>query len=659
MSKIIDKDTLRSLRETWPEVNTSNMSEEKAVTYKTRKQAVDLYIDGVPISNIIKCTGLRNSRIWQLVEKAISINLETGETYGYSALLPAFRVKHKPSKMEEFLNAHHTIKEKIVGVYFGDRAYTLERCTNIRTLHGVFVDECKRAGIQENQFPFNRNDYGYEALRRFFVSLSSNDAKNAIKREGKDQRQQFLSTGYGKSINIIPRAPFDIVQIDGHKIDITYVVTTETANGEVITEVAERIWLIAVIDVATHCIIGYSVSPHENYNQFDVLAAIRNSIMPHVHKEFALRSLKYPSNGGFPSEVIPEAKWACPNTIMLDNAKSHLADNVVSKLTSKYGCVLNYGSVATPETRGIVERFFGTIERSGFHRMPNTTGSNPRDKKRQDSEKQAKKLNVRYEDICEILEYLIAEYNNSAHSALNGLTPLQMMERRINDDGMPIYTIPFNERQSVLDLCNFTVTRVLRGGYECGKQLHINYEGAVYHAYDKAIPMSMKGETVQIEINPNDLREVKMYRNDGSFFCNLIAMGEYGRVRHSLKTRKMSNKAKNERMTADSIFNPNIAKLNEELVERGKKSRRSRTKAATIAREAEGALDPKEPAEVIHAFPARAVTSRESLPKAVSKNARKSKDMSLEEINQIFEKYSGNAALAVQEINEIMKRRSS
>ena len=60
-----------------------------------------------------------------------------------------------------------------------------------------------------------------------------------------------------------------------------------------------------------------------------------------------------------------------------------------------------------------------------------------------------------------------------------------------------------------------------------------------------------------------------------------------------------------------------------------------------------------------HAFPARAVTSREALPKAVGENARKSKDMSLEEINQIFEKHSGNAALAVQEINEIMKRRLS
>ena len=80
----------------------------------------------------------------------------------------------------------------------------------------------------------------------------------AIRREGKDQMQKFLSTGFGKSISINPRTPYDIVQIDGHILDVLTVVNTTDINGEVITDIATRMWLIAVIDVATRCIIGYS-----------------------------------------------------------------------------------------------------------------------------------------------------------------------------------------------------------------------------------------------------------------------------------------------------------------------------------------------------------------------------------------------------------------
>ena len=77
------------------------------------------------------------------------------------------------------------------------------------------------------------------------------------------------------------------------------------------------------------------------------------------------------------------------------------------------------------------ERFFKTLETGGFHRLPGTTGSNSKDLKRNQPEKESIKYYITYNDICELLEYLIAEYNNSAHSSLENQTPLQVMERRI------------------------------------------------------------------------------------------------------------------------------------------------------------------------------------------------------------------------------------
>ena len=154
-----------------------------------------------------------------------------------------------------------------------------------------------------------------------------------------------------------------------------YTIEVEDHTGQIIKITATRLWVIAVIDVATRAVLGYSVSARENYDHFSVLEAIKNSIIP--HKVLALPyELKYPDNGGYPSTAYTETEWAIFDTIMLDNAKSHLAHDVINILTEELGCCMNFGSVATPESRGIVERLFGTIEKNGFHRLPSTTGSN-------------------------------------------------------------------------------------------------------------------------------------------------------------------------------------------------------------------------------------------------------------------------------------------
>ncbi|MBR2928827.1 MAG: hypothetical protein IKC24_06690 [Oscillospiraceae bacterium] len=658
MPKLVDKLFLRTLRETWTEVNTTGMSEADAAKFKKQKLAVDLYIDDTPNDIIVSRTGLTKARICQLAKKCATPVSTTGEIPGYNALIPGKILSPAQTKLELFFDEYPEIKNKIKGTYFGDKAYTSERRTNIRSLHSIFIEECRIAGVQDYEFPFTLKDYGYSRFCEYIAKMRDEEMMLAIKREGKDQRQQFLSTGYGKSLAINPKAPYDMVQIDGHIIDVLTVVTTEGIDGVEITDIATRMWLIAVIDVATRCIIGYSVSPQMNYNQYDVLKAIQSSIVPHDHKPFKLKSLSYPEGGGFPSEAIPETKWAAFNTIMLDNAKSHAAFNVVNKLTNTLGCVMNFGSVATPESRGIVERFFGTLERSGFHRLPNTTGSNPRDLKRQDAEKYAKEIKLTYEDVCEILESLIAEYNNSAHSALHGYTPLEMMATKIHDARMPIYTVPQDQRENVMNLTHFTIERNLRGCYAKGKQLRINFKNAVYHGLNCRIPMTMHDEKVLIEVNPDDLRTVKMYRKDGSYFCDLIAQGEYGKITHSLKTREMVNELCNELMTPDTIFTPKMSLVYEELAERGKTDRRKRTKAANMNRDANGAFDrPDKPAEIIDFPPAADDESSYFQPrrKAVGDASCRKDEPTPEEIAEAFAKYPNDSFAAIQSLSKPKK----
>lgn len=77
-------------------------------------------------------------------------------------------------------------------------------------------------------------------------------------------------------------------------------------DGTIQAMTAHRCWLFAVIDVATRCIIGYSTSQEMNYNQFDVLRAFQNSILPHKMIDFKIPGFSYPSMVDFQVSLCPK-----------------------------------------------------------------------------------------------------------------------------------------------------------------------------------------------------------------------------------------------------------------------------------------------------------------------------------------------------------------
>ncbi len=588
---------LRENRETWQEVNSQVLDEETRSVFCNRKRAVDYYIDGLELGKIVDITGLSKSEILRFVKKCMERD-KNGKSLGYEILIPYRRGKKTNGKQEQLFCLHPELKAFIVGNYFGDKHYTLEHGMNIRTLHSKYLEECKRIGIMEYEYPFTLKDRGYANLRRFVNELKEEESDKDITRKDKNAIQKYFSTGEGESNNLNPIFPYNVVQIDGHKIDILYSVETVNENGEIILMPATRCWLLAVIDVATRAIIGYSMSQHENYNQSDVLAAVYNSIVPHKKMEFTHKSFSYPENGGFPSLAIPETEWGAFDMIMLDNAKSHLAKNTLYRLTDQIKCTVNYGSVATPETRGIVERFFKTLENQGFHRLPGTTGSSTYDTKRKNPEDESVKYKITYEDICEIVEYLISQYNNSAHASLENETPLQVMERRVVKAGLTPYTLSRQERVNIEKLTFLLDERFVRGNKDTGVKPYISYKGVRYHADEHPLSFKLIGKRVSLEINPNDLSHIKIYDEEGVFIANLVATGEWGRYPHSLKTRLEALKRSNNNRIENTPFTPHLTEYENELRENSKKSRRSRTKAAIIRKEM-GKDIQQQPAETI------------------------------------------------------------
>lgn len=590
--KKFDTEYLKNARKGWEELCEDALVPEKAEKYKKRKQAVDLYIDGYQVSKIEEITGIDESKIPSFVKKCLMCDGDNRQK-GYAALIPYTRLKrpkeHESTKsssgsFQSLLLHYPSLKEYIINVYLGKKKDTFEKIINKKNAYHKFLDKCHEMGIQDYEYPFNTKNQGERSFYMYLDQLSKKMPDKAIRRESSQAIQKYYSSGIGERKRPFPIAPFSVVQIDGHKIDMLYTVDVEDEFGEIHYFPATRMWLILVLDVATRAVLGYSLSLHENYNQADVLKAVRNSIIPHVPVNFTIGGFAYPDNGGFASVAIPETEWAVFNIIMLDNAKAHLAKDVISKLTDVIGCTLNYGPVAAPETRGIIERVFRTIEDNSYHRMPSTTGSSPTDVKRTDSEKNAARYRITEDDIAQLTEYVIALYNNSPHGGIGGQAPLECMKRRLRC-GIPPYKANDKMRDSIKSLTNMSETRIIRGNPHIGRRPYISYMGAEYRNNVLAKCPELIGHKIHLSINPDDISSIMAYSEDGKALGFLTAKGEWGTRPHSLKTREWANRlaAENKR-AGKKIYTP-LSDFEKELEERAKMSRKARTKKQVIKKE--------------------------------------------------------------------------
>ena len=536
-AKKFDINELKIIRESWDDIPAEVIPEKYRDIYRKRKEAVDMYIDGYSSTTILERTGISHNHIPEFIQKCVVVN-EDGYI-GYQGLIPHMRVnkedKRDSGEFSKLISEYPSLKDFIIGNFFGDKKYTLEKNMNLKTLHNKFLAECLRVGVQQHEYPFNTSNRGYVSLCKYVKVLQIENVNKQATRESKDNMQKIYSTGLGDRYTRNALIPFSVVQVDGHIIDLEYNIEIYNNDGTVSKTIATRAWIFAVIDVATRCILGFSVSQEFNYNQYDVMDAIKNAIVPREKMDFTVKGFKYPENGGYYSLAFPELKYVLFDTIMLDNAKSHLAGYTVNKIVDDLKCSINFGSVATPETRGIVERFFGGLETRGFHKLPATTGSHTRDLKRREPEKATLKYDITYDEIVELLEVLIAEYNNTPHSGIENLTPLESMRKKIFEAGM-MPTLADAEMMTAIEHLDYrTDTRKVVGGKN-GKRAYINFMSTEYRSRELALTGAYIGQTITIMYNPRDISTVEAYTSDGLYIGTLTAKGEFGTKSHSVKT---------------------------------------------------------------------------------------------------------------------------
>ena len=117
---------LQKIRESWQDIPVEAVPESKRKVFSDRKNAVNMYIDGVSGKDIYTATGIRHTHISPMIERCFAIN-EKGEYYGYSALIPHIKMNNGDSDIgtnREFSNLllkYPALVDYIAGCWHGNR----------------------------------------------------------------------------------------------------------------------------------------------------------------------------------------------------------------------------------------------------------------------------------------------------------------------------------------------------------------------------------------------------------------------------------------------------------------------------------------------------------------------------------------------------------
>ncbi len=438
----------------WPLVAFSTLPDTQRQEYLRREEALRKYLSGDSLADIEELTGIARQQLYNLLRRCLTRHKD-GRIYGFRGLLRYERVKtydrQQPvnavaesrrsgaaGAMSQLLKRHASlgqlIREQIDGAMV--RLTPAGHIRGLRGLHRSFIARCVVLGITEQMYPLNQLHRGKRSLALVAKAMLNETFARAAYASGAGR---IGAPWHETESASVPPAiiPFQVVEFDGHKLDIRLRVRLIDPFDIPYDLELERVWFLAIIDVASRAILGWNVVLAPEYDRYDVIRTLQAALQPrHRRSAFSISGLGYAPDAGFVSQTAPCYSFAAWQWLRLDNARANLADDTLNALTEVIGCFVDAGPVAQPNERPYIERFFRTIAESVSHRLPGYTGNAPGDVRRQLSDPGGDtSLLVTFEELEELCDVTIANYNGTVHSSLGGGSPLEFLMRWARQHG--------------------------------------------------------------------------------------------------------------------------------------------------------------------------------------------------------------------------------
>lgn len=582
----------------WPTVDTNALDTADQATFLLRRQAVEFYAGGKAVRDITRLTGINSRQLYWLLDRCLQ-PAEDGRFTGLAGLL---KYRHHsaynrtaplragcPGADQGFAGAFALLLERYptLAAWLNDKiskhAIVLEqgqtddamrtKVRGLTALHAGFIMQCRAAGITADAYPMNTQRCGIRALSAWVTAAMLRYFGTAARAAGASRLKGLPPVD--KTMSVIIDHPYQVVEFDGHRLDVRLKIVLRDPLGFEQEFEIERIWLLVILDVCTRAVLGYHLVLSREYSRYDVIKTIEQALTPHQSRTFTLPGVGYGAAGGFPSGKLPELSYATWQRMRLDNAKANLAADTMTALCDFIGCAGDAGPPHHPDDRPYIERFFGTIASTLSSRMPGYTGSNSQDLRRAlaDSKKNLR-LFVSLTEIEELMEASIAGYNATPHAGLNGRTPLEAMAYRVRTCADMVTWLPASKRRTLCMMHTPHRCRV-RGYLAQGTRPHINLFQVRYTSTVLAASSTLLGKELRIYYNSDDLRTVRAFLTDGTELGVLKAQGAWGEIRHDLQLRREIMKQRGSKRMAFTLSQEFIEHFIQAKKAKAKRSRRS------------------------------------------------------------------------------------
>jgi putative transposase len=558
--------------EMWPTVLDAEFDDERRAQYQARAEAMRLYFAWVPVEEIERRTGQGQTGLPRLARRCLKV-ADDGRVQGFRACIPFIRTATyartaeltpgSPGARPGLSGALETVLKRFPDVEKLTLQYAKNEAKRIAVpehrlrpcdLHRIFLRCLKEKGVGQDEWPFTTKYLGLRSIQKFMKDvLDQHFARSTTAREDSHARAH-LSVGKGLPSLLSFDEPYDAVEIDAYKIEAHLTVAFYTPEGLETDLRLDRLNLIAAVDRFSGAVLAYTVVYRPEVNADDILKVIRDAASGTWRPmELTIADLHYPDGGGLPSGVIEQAQGALWSATLFDGALAHLSTAVHARARAALGFAINWGPVAHFERRPNVERTFNQIARTLFKRLPSTTGVNPHSGRADEAERKAVLHHIRAAEVEQLLDVAFAQHNATPNEGVSHLTPLEAIRYfadrpdRFEFRKRPADTAAnagFKQYESA----------VVRGNRTTGRRPYVQIDRVHYTNEVLATSGHLIGARLLLEVDEDDMRQVKAFLPNGAEMGMLKAHGKWGVTTHSRRTRKAINSLITKRLITVTTF---------------------------------------------------------------------------------------------------------
>jgi hypothetical protein len=537
----------------WPAVDEMLIVDlAKRRRYRRLVSAMQLYLGDKPLTDVEAAAGISRRRFLRLFNRCLEVAPD-GRIWGLRALIAGTRLL--ALRRRKALTFHSDPRSGFQGAFRklltdnpGVEHDLIEELTRrgvgnlqpnrmaFRGVHRCFLKICKEHKIGNAEYPFCTEARGVRPLRRWFDTdfIPRHGQRWIAHEEGLNAAKVYgFQGGDGQSTRL--PMPYSVWELDEVTVDVEGIYEVPNATGDWEELELRRAFVIRVLDVATGAKLANRLvlAPQASAEDVAMLLwdAVNGTSINERHADFGLLD-----GAGYPANLLPELRYAVPNTVCLDNALSHLADHVQHLISHLWGAKVKLGRPGTPLDRPHIESDFSAQARRLLHQLPGTTGSGPGDPVRKNAAVPVHNR-IPTDRLSLLIDCYCANANVLPAAASGYVAPIVRLARQLASGALKPAYLPAEKRRPHYFGKSFPVT--IKVDLKHGRRPYVNFLYCRYSSDLLQRCVGLKGNRMWVRADFRDIRTLLLFDDTGREFGLIQALGRWGKFPHDVRIRKI------------------------------------------------------------------------------------------------------------------------